>query len=589
MDPVLGAESLGPERGRHHRDPLGECLEHLQPGAAPETEGHHHQVGAGQLVARCRGPGRRWTPRVGRRARRAPGRSSRPGGPHVGDERHAAAVATSRRPGSGPPRRSAGSAGSREEDRRGRPTSSRPTGSSTAPVAVGHHRDPRHPFRPARSASSSLHTTVAVTPLRPADAGAPTDEPPPRRSARLPRRRARRPGPAGVGRDGQSGGDLASSRSTRSSTRGRPPGGPRPAPRTDAEIPDEVVGATVKRATDGPPGAGPAGGTRMGSPSGPGGPAAPVRRRPIVDPIRPTRPRPSASSGGSISVRPCGTIEKTRSDRTDRAREDGRQPEPRAAVVRPRVLAGDHQGPHARPIRSGPGLGSPPTQWAGVLPQPGHGSRPARHRGRPRRLPVTRRPGGEPGYDPVAGRAGTGEPGMTEIWQPTTEPLVLHVIPTPVARGAQREARALADQLDAPGVRAHRLLTLFDGPVEVAARPLPHVDGGRSPAVGYDLRVVPKLLRRAQAARPGAGGGPRQRPAQVPGPRPGRHPAAPRLLRHRHLRRLRGPAAPAARCGSGWWPGPTWSRPRGTRSSSNAPSCSGCRRPGDDDPERPGS
>ena len=30
------------------------------------------------------------------------------------------------------------------------------------------------------------------------------------------------------------------------------------------------------------------------------------------------------------------------------------------------------------------------------------------------------------------------------------EPLVLHVIPTPAARGAQREARALADSLIPP-------------------------------------------------------------------------------------------------------------------------------------------
>jgi glycosyltransferase involved in cell wall biosynthesis len=82
---------------------------------------------------------------------------------------------------------------------------------------------------------------------------------------------------------------------------------------------------------------------------------------------------------------------------------------------------------------------------------------------------------------------------MTEIWQPTTEPLVLHVIPTALARGAQREARALADQLDAPGWRAHRLLTIFDGPVEVRPDLSLHADGGRAPAVGYDPRVVPKL------------------------------------------------------------------------------------------------
>jgi glycosyltransferase involved in cell wall biosynthesis len=70
---------------------------------------------------------------------------------------------------------------------------------------------------------------------------------------------------------------------------------------------------------------------------------------------------------------------------------------------------------------------------------------------------------------------------------------VLHVIPTARARGAQREARALADELDTPGVRSHRLLTIFDGPAEVATDLSLHIDGGDSPAQGYDPRVVPAL------------------------------------------------------------------------------------------------
>jgi glycosyltransferase involved in cell wall biosynthesis len=82
---------------------------------------------------------------------------------------------------------------------------------------------------------------------------------------------------------------------------------------------------------------------------------------------------------------------------------------------------------------------------------------------------------------------------MTEEWQQTTEPLVLHVIPTPVARGAQREARALADQMDRPGVRAHRVLSLFDGPPEVHPDISLRLRGGDTPAAGFDLRVVPKL------------------------------------------------------------------------------------------------
>ena len=81
---------------------------------------------------------------------------------------------------------------------------------------------------------------------------------------------------------------------------------------------------------------------------------------------------------------------------------------------------------------------------------------------------------------------------MTEQWQSADEPLVLHVIPNPVARGAQREARAIADVLDQPGIRAHRVLSLFDGPPGVradcslgcAADPV---------AGGYHPLVVPKL------------------------------------------------------------------------------------------------
>ncbi len=88
---------------------------------------------------------------------------------------------------------------------------------------------------------------------------------------------------------------------------------------------------------------------------------------------------------------------------------------------------------------------------------------------------------------------------MTDQWKPTDEPLVLHVIPTPLARGAQREARALADQLDSPGHRAHRVLCLFDGPDEVAVDLSLHVSDGDTPGVGYNWRSVPRL-RSALAA-----------------------------------------------------------------------------------------
>ncbi len=81
----------------------------------------------------------------------------------------------------------------------------------------------------------------------------------------------------------------------------------------------------------------------------------------------------------------------------------------------------------------------------------------------------------------------------TEEPQPADIPLVLHVIPTPVARGAQREARALADHLDEPGVRLHRVLSLFDGPPEVRADFSLDHPGGDKPATGFDARLVLRL------------------------------------------------------------------------------------------------
>ncbi len=78
----------------------------------------------------------------------------------------------------------------------------------------------------------------------------------------------------------------------------------------------------------------------------------------------------------------------------------------------------------------------------------------------------------------------------SEVAQTSDLPLVLHVIPTTVARGAQLEARALADQLDRPGVRVHRVLSLFDGPAEVVADLSLGHRGGSTPGVGYSLSLV---------------------------------------------------------------------------------------------------
>lgn len=81
------------------------------------------------------------------------------------------------------------------------------------------------------------------------------------------------------------------------------------------------------------------------------------------------------------------------------------------------------------------------------------------------------------------------------------EPLVLHVIPSPDARGGQREARALADWLDEPGVRRHRVLSLVGGPEEGEGQVAVDyvVDAGGAGAatttVGFDPRLVLRLRR----------------------------------------------------------------------------------------------
>lgn len=75
----------------------------------------------------------------------------------------------------------------------------------------------------------------------------------------------------------------------------------------------------------------------------------------------------------------------------------------------------------------------------------------------------------------------------------TDVPLVLHVIPTARGRGAQREARALADHLDRPGVRHHRVLSLFAGSDEVVVDRSLEQPGGHAPAVGFDRRLVLRL------------------------------------------------------------------------------------------------
>jgi len=81
-------------------------------------------------------------------------------------------------------------------------------------------------------------------------------------------------------------------------------------------------------------------------------------------------------------------------------------------------------------------------------------------------------------------------------------PLVLHVIPTAAPRGAQREARALVTGLDVPGVRRHRLMSLFAGPDGVPVDVALGHDGGERPAVGFDPRLVLRLRAALRRLRP---------------------------------------------------------------------------------------
>ena len=74
-------------------------------------------------------------------------------------------------------------------------------------------------------------------------------------------------------------------------------------------------------------------------------------------------------------------------------------------------------------------------------------------------------------------------------------PLVVHVIPSPRGRGAQRAARLLVDRLNEQDVVRHCLLGLFDGPPEVELDlPLGHAAGSR-PAEGFDPRLAVRLRR----------------------------------------------------------------------------------------------
>ena len=82
---------------------------------------------------------------------------------------------------------------------------------------------------------------------------------------------------------------------------------------------------------------------------------------------------------------------------------------------------------------------------------------------------------------------------MTARLETNGSPLVVHVIPSPLGRGAQRAARILVDRLDQPGVVRHRLLGLFDGPPEVEVDLAIGHPGASHAAEGFQPRLALRL------------------------------------------------------------------------------------------------
>ena len=126
---------------------------------------------------------------------------------------------------------------------------------------------------------------------------------------------------------------------------------------------------------------------------------------------------------------------------------------------------------------------------------------------------------------------------MTSHLGKDESPLVVHVIPSALGRGAQRAARVLVDRLDEPGVVHHRLLGLFDGPSDVDVDLTLGYAAGDRPGKGFDPRLALKLrtfLARLNPSAVVAHGGDAMKyllPAVI------WHQVCIGLLRHRDLRR----------------------------------------------------
>jgi glycosyltransferase involved in cell wall biosynthesis len=82
---------------------------------------------------------------------------------------------------------------------------------------------------------------------------------------------------------------------------------------------------------------------------------------------------------------------------------------------------------------------------------------------------------------------------------------VVHVIPSPRGRGAQRAARILVDRLNQLGPPRHHLLALYDGPPEVDTdSSLAHTSRRGRPAEGFDPRLALRLRATLRQMHPAA-------------------------------------------------------------------------------------
>ncbi len=82
---------------------------------------------------------------------------------------------------------------------------------------------------------------------------------------------------------------------------------------------------------------------------------------------------------------------------------------------------------------------------------------------------------------------------------------VVHVIPSPRGRGAQRAARILVDRLNQLGPPRHHLLALFDGPPEVETdSSLAHTSRRGRSAQGFDPRLALQLRKTLRRMHPAA-------------------------------------------------------------------------------------